>query len=122
MDKKTIFEIAITGSSGTPYTLSFLPKGESLVVFCNCGAGIFGKFCKHKRAVVTGDISILAESKAPLEKMAKARKLLQEYGMFDALAGHEQELAALEAEEDKLKKRVKASKTAYIKALNAGGK
>lgn len=53
-----IFEVK--GSSGNEYTVNVIPKGDNSVkILCDCKAGIFGRICKHKLAIATGDVSIL---------------------------------------------------------------
>ncbi len=47
-------------SSGTdPYQVVFTLDDRKLRVTCNCKAGIFGKLCKHKLALLRGDADML---------------------------------------------------------------
>ena len=47
--------ILAKGSGSKPYEVEFIADGNSLVVFCNCHAGSFGKLCKHKTELLAGD-------------------------------------------------------------------
>ena len=55
-------EIKILAKSSNrrePYEVYFYFKSGELSGFCNCPAGIYYKFCKHKIALLTGDESAL---------------------------------------------------------------
>ena len=45
-------------SSGDSYDVTF-EISDVIVVRCNCKAGIFGKLCKHKTTLLSGDESML---------------------------------------------------------------
>ena len=49
-------------SSGGSYDVEFTYEGGVLIVKCSCRAGIFGKLCKHKTALLKGDKSMLYDS------------------------------------------------------------
>lgn len=50
----------IKGSGENEYKVHVGPKGDDgVTIHCDCRAGIFGKMCKHKLAVATGDPSLL---------------------------------------------------------------
>ena len=52
----------IQGSGENEYKVHVAPKGDDgITIHCDCRAGIFGKMCKHKLAVVTGDASMLVK-------------------------------------------------------------
>ena len=48
-------------SSGEPYDVQFLQaSGSNCVrVFCHCAAGQFQQMCKHKLALINGDVEML---------------------------------------------------------------
>jgi uncharacterized Zn finger protein len=46
-------------SSSQEYYLINIEISEVFKISCNCKAGIFGKLCKHKAAVLSGDLEIL---------------------------------------------------------------
>ena len=52
-------QLKAKSSSGEPYDVTFTNTGTSLSVFCTCQAGIYGKLCKHKTQLLSGDASIL---------------------------------------------------------------
>lgn len=49
-------------SSGGAYEVYFTLEKDTLSVQCTCRAGMFHKLCKHKRALITGDKSMLYDS------------------------------------------------------------
>ena len=51
-------EFEIKSSDGvTSYVVEFILEAGMLHVYCGCPAGVFGKWCKHKMQLMTGDIS-----------------------------------------------------------------
>lgn len=48
-------------SSSTEFYTIIVDISDTIKVSCNCGAGIFGKLCKHKIAVLSGDRDILLD-------------------------------------------------------------
>lgn len=71
-------------SSGEPYNVEFIIDG-SIIVRCNCRAGIFGKLCKHKTGLISGDQKLLYD---PSER-SKLDELIEhvrnsEYSDLDA--------------------------------------
>lgn len=56
-------EILVKSSDGnSAYVVQFLFDADKLSVFCDCSAGVFGKICKHKLALLTGDDSTVANA------------------------------------------------------------
>lgn len=56
-------EFEVMSSDGiTFYVVSFELDSGKLYVYCNCQAGSFGKWCKHKAQLVLGDLSGLRNS------------------------------------------------------------
>jgi hypothetical protein len=51
----------VKSSSGDFYTVSVHHRDGLVYLKCNCQAGSYMKFCKHKFAVARGDESILLE-------------------------------------------------------------
>lgn len=61
----------VKGSGENTYNVHVGPKGEDgVVIYCDCKAGIFGKMCKHKIAIATGDPSLLI-NQGDAEKLAE---------------------------------------------------
>ena len=51
--------IRAKSSGDEPYEVRFVVEANQLSVFCNCQAGMFGKLCKHKTELLSGDSSRL---------------------------------------------------------------
>ncbi len=51
-------EFKVLSSDGvTTYVVEFSFESDKLHVYCSCSAGVFGKWCKHKMQLLSGDIS-----------------------------------------------------------------
>lgn len=57
-----LINLKVKSSSAEFYTI-IVEITDTIKVNCNCGAGIFGKLCKHKIAVLSGDSNILIDIK-----------------------------------------------------------
>lgn len=53
-----IINLKAKSSSGDYYQVVF-EITETIKVSCNCNAGIFGKLCRHKTGLLSGDSSLL---------------------------------------------------------------
>lgn len=52
----------VKGSGSNEYKVQVMPSGENSVKMrCDCRAGIYGRICKHKLAIATGDPSLLLD-------------------------------------------------------------
>lgn len=58
MAEEFIFDVPSSDGT-TTYSVSVVADSEQLVVACNCKAGLFGKLCKHKIAVISANMSPL---------------------------------------------------------------
>lgn len=85
-------EFEIMSSDGVAvYVVSFELDSGKLHVYCNCHAGTWGKWCKHKAQLVLGDLSGLrnsAQSSDMLEilewvKHSKIAQLVSEMQMAE---------------------------------------
>jgi uncharacterized Zn finger protein len=52
-------EFIVEGSQGDRYTVAFEVSGGSANAFCTCPAGTNGQYCKHRLAILDGDVSRL---------------------------------------------------------------
>lgn len=50
-----------SSSSSSEYIVSVWIEGEQVLCICDCPAGKFGKLCKHKVAILSGDESALSQ-------------------------------------------------------------
>jgi uncharacterized Zn finger protein len=55
-------EFLIEGSEGDEYTVVFQVTGTNANAFCTCAAGASGQYCKHRFALMDGDVSRLLSS------------------------------------------------------------
>lgn len=55
-----LITLKVKSSSSDFYTI-IIEITDTIKVSCNCGAGIFGKLCKHKIAVLSGDRDIILD-------------------------------------------------------------
>ena len=68
-------EILVKSSTrDEPYTVVISDNGQGLSFYCDCPAGEWGKFCKHKRALASGDVAILyGRDQVPIFEKAMKR-------------------------------------------------
>lgn len=108
-------------SSGTkPYEVEFTVDGNTLVVFCNCQAGSFGKLCKHKTELLAGDKSRLyAESEvSKFERVQEIVRTAPELvRLAEDIAESESIVSTVQA---KLKKSKKRLETALKRGVSLG--
>jgi uncharacterized Zn finger protein len=108
-------EFLAKSSGTTPYQVVFTHADSRLGATCNCPAGIFGKLCKHKLALLHGDASMLFDPNAN-PRLLKLSQLVQETAYPRLLAEiHQAEIALAKA-----KKLVDQSKKLLEKALKEG--
>jgi len=50
----------VTGSKGNVYEVKVEKEGANINAYCTCQAGVNGLYCKHRFALMDGDISNLA--------------------------------------------------------------
>lgn len=102
-------------SGAEPYQIVFDFSDNLLAVTCNCPAGVFGKLCKHKLALLRGDEAMLfdpTEAQQLREVIALVQKTAYP-GLLDEI--HQAELALAKA-----KKVVDQSRKLLEKALKEG--
>lgn len=104
---------AVSSRGDSFYTVDFFLKHNALSVLCDCPAGEWGKFCKHKWQLLNGDESMLAES-SESDKLAEVNKLALERGLNDLY----QETERLEQEKKILTREQKKEKDTLKKALS----
>lgn len=50
----------VQGSSEEPYRVVFTRRSpENLSALCTCGAGVNGQYCKHRFAILAGDVAAI---------------------------------------------------------------
>jgi uncharacterized Zn finger protein len=57
--ERIVFEVE-SSSSGNEYTVTFQIEGGQANAYCTCQAGQNGSFCKHRVAIMCGDVDDLA--------------------------------------------------------------
>jgi hypothetical protein len=67
-------------SSGSFYNVEFREAEEGLSIHCDCPAGEWGKFCKHKWQLLNGDEDMLFDS-SQLNQLAAVHKIALERGL-----------------------------------------
>ena len=102
-------------SSGEPYSVDFMLEKDRLSVFCNCPAGVWGKFCKHKLRLLLNDTSMLFDPDQT-EKLSRAIELVEKT-QYPQLAS---EVRAKERDFERAKREVRKAKELLIKAMKSG--
>lgn len=103
----------VKGSSSDPYEITFIKEGSSLTALCTCPAGSFGNLCKHRVAILDGNVKAISS-----ENVDQAPKILQWMVGTDvesALA----ELRAAEKSKAHSKDEIMALKRKLAKVMNS---
>jgi len=95
------------------YTVDFFVKEDVLSVLCDCPAGEWGKFCKHKWQLLNGDQDMLADPEQA-EKLLPITELATKKGV----EGLYKDVEDLEAQKKALTKDQKKAKNALKKVLS----
>ena len=77
----------VKGSSKDPYEVIFIKDGDSLTAICNCPAGTYGNFCKHRISILDGNAKAIVS-----DNTDQATKVIT------GLAGTDVEEARIEGE------------------------
>lgn len=99
-------------SGGEPYEVKLHLDQENVFVKCSCRAGIFGKICKHKTAILSGDESILFDP-SQSDDLAQIQERIKDTEL-PALSA---KLEAARADVEKAKRRAVRARTQLEKAM-----
>lgn len=102
----------VKGSSADPYEVTFIKDGASLTALCNCPAGTFGNLCKHRVAILDGNVKAISSDN--VEQAPKVREWLVGTDVETALA----ELRNAEKSKEHSKDEVMALKKKLAKVMN----
>ncbi|MCX5869704.1 MAG: hypothetical protein NTY00_03500 [Deltaproteobacteria bacterium] len=103
--------LAKSSSRDEPYAVAISLTETGLSFFCNCPAGEWGKYCKHKMAIVLGDAKILYNDEQ-IENFNKVSKWISEsdYPFLVAkLRNSEKELEAVKEKVKNMKEEISRS-------------
>lgn len=116
------FEVKSSGSE--PYGIYCEVDGDRTVLTCDCKAGAFGNFCKHKAKVIVGDDSCLFDE-SEREKFNRAVEACKQAGYPALYEAYQKELAAIDREEKPIKEQFKQRRAAirarFSRILVEGG-
>lgn len=102
----------VKGSGKEPYEVIFIKDGASLTAICNCPAGTYGNFCKHRISILEGDGKAIASDNAG--KVAAVVEWLAGTDVDTAL----KELRLAEKTPDPEKTALNAAKRKLARAMN----
>ena len=98
-----------------PYLVTFRFDNDRLFVSCNCQAGRYGKFCKHKWGLLRGVESFLYDENQ-YDDLEKISNWVQKSQYFDLIVKMSKANAVLE----KINKDIKSIKKEVEKAMKHG--
>ncbi len=55
------YELNAKSSGNEPYQVLFTFHEDKLTITCNCQAGVFNKLCKHKLALLNGNVALTSD-------------------------------------------------------------
>jgi len=102
----------VKGSSPEPYEVVFIKDGISLTAVCNCPAGTYGNFCKHRISILDGNPKAISSDNA--DKVTVVAGWLPGTDVGDALL----ELRSAEKAADATKDSIAAAKKKLARAMN----
>lgn len=101
----------VEGSKGDEYEILFEREGNNLDVFCTCPAGDNGLYCKHRFALMEGDVTkLLSENE---DEVPIIKNLLKG---TDVEAAYN-EVLKVQAAYDEIGERLKKAKKTLAKAM-----
>jgi len=104
-----------SSSRDEPYAVAVSSTESGLSIFCDCPAGEWGKYCKHKMAVVLTDERILYDEEQK-DNFLKVTKWISESGYPDLVQALRESEKALEL----AKKNVKNQKEKIARLMKEG--
>jgi uncharacterized Zn finger protein len=114
-----ILKITIMAKSSSKadhfYFVTFTYENSLLKVFCDCPAGSYGKFCKHKWQLLAGNIEMLFDIDEK-DKLDIVNKWSKERAYFDLY----KKVNELEAESMRLKKQISNEKKKIERKFREG--
>jgi hypothetical protein len=113
-------QVLAKSSSGGAYEVDFIRDSGFIRVFCACKAGEKGQYCKHKIALILGDVEMLynpsdAESLKTIRAWPEFKQLLDRLRRFD------DEMEVIENEKKALAEKEKKIKSDFSRDLARGG-
>ena len=109
MKSETI--IKVISSSGEPYDVHFEFSDNKFKVHCNCPSGIYGKLCKHKTGLLSGDSSLLF-NKTDHEILEQINEIIKKSKYTEIMSSYniiKKEIEAVQKKEKKLKEQIEHS-------------
>ena len=106
-------------SHGEPYKVEFSAEEDGLRIFCHCQAGVLHRMCKHKRALIDGDVQMLSDP-AQGSLLSEIRSWPQFRSIQKHLEAYLKQLTEIEKEQHELDKRQKQIKAELGKGLSFG--
>lgn len=104
-------ECLVQGSETTPYTVQFLRFGDSVKASCTCKAGRNRQLCKHRLAILDGDLKAVVSEN--LEEVADVATWIAGSQLAPIIA----EVNRLEIEKRAIEQKLKSSKRRLTEAL-----
>ena len=102
-------------SSSEPRSVLILQDDSGLSIFCDCPAGDRGRICKHKKAVASGDASMLYDDDQR-ENFIRIMEWISQSGYPELM----KELEEAENEMDTQKEKVREIKDKITRAMREG--
>lgn len=107
------FAFDVQGSSPSPYRVRFVSEGGQLLGTCTCPAGEIGQMCKHRSAILAGDITAVV---AGADGVPAVVRLLSGTPLEAAI----QAVAAADGEVARAKSALAAAKKQLARVISPG--
>lgn len=104
-------EFLVEGSKGDEYRIIFERDGDHLNAYCSCPAGDSGTHCKHRFALMDGEVEdLLSDNEADI-------KILKEMMVGTDVERIYKEVISTQSEYDKIGERLKTIKKELARAM-----
>lgn len=104
-------EFLVEGSQGDEYRVTFEREGDNLNLFCSCPAGENGTYCKHRFALMDGEVDdLLSDNEKDVAGLKEFMKGTEVEAIY-------KEVIETQTLYDKIGERLKKAKKELAKAM-----
>lgn len=107
-----MLKFVVRGSQGNEYQITLKKADNALVLNCTCAAALSGTWCKHRLALLAGDISALLSDNT--QDMDSFKSLIS----GSIIEKRFTDICALEREKEAVDAKLKAAKKAIGREMN----
>ena len=111
-----------SGTKSKSYSVDFAFKDDRMFVFCDCPAGRFKKFCRHKIGLIQLDYGLLTDD-LQVEELTKIDDWIQKSEFVDLIierSPYRRELSEAQERLEAVKKKMRPTEKKMAQAMKDG--